>query len=379
MTKIDTRDWALWAVRVLRTDMQRSADTNLIRVDLCRDNGITLYLKDETTHPTGSLKHRLARSMFMQAVCSGHIGPDTVIVEASSGSTAVSEAYFAAMLGLRFIAVVPRSTTAEKLGQIRVQGGECHLVDHPAEVYDAARALAARHGGWYMDQFTYAERVTDWRGDDNIAASIFRQMAKEDRTVPDWVICGAGTGGTLATIGRHVRYHGLSTRLCLADPQSSIFHRTLGGDYAPDRSECTSLVEGIGRGRMEPSFLPDLIDRAIAVPDVLSIAAARVLSRRLGRLCGGSTGTNLVATAVLASDLMRRGTGGALVTILCDSGERYLSTIYNDDWLRRQAVDTSAAEAALEDFLFRSRPVSFDLRDVIPGGTAAGDSTREVA
>ena len=91
--------------------------------------GIALYLKDESTHPTGSLKHRLARSLFLYGLCNGWIGPDTTIVEASSGSTAVSEAYFARMLGLRFIAVMPRSTSAEKIAMINFYGGESHFVD----------------------------------------------------------------------------------------------------------------------------------------------------------------------------------------------------------------------------------------------------------
>ena len=109
------REWLADAVRRIEADYQRSSDTHLIRLELPRFPGIVLYLKDESSHPTGSLKHRLARSLFLYGLCNGWIGPDTTVIEASSGSTAVSEAYFAKLLGLRFIAVVPASTAHPKV------------------------------------------------------------------------------------------------------------------------------------------------------------------------------------------------------------------------------------------------------------------------
>ena len=170
---------------------------------------VDLYLKDESTHPTGSLKHRLARSLFLYAICNGEIGPGTTVTEASSGSTAVSEAYFARMLGLPFVAVMARTTSLEKVALIEREGGTCHLVDDPSAVYDTARSIANATSGHYLDQFTHAERATDWRGNNNIAESIFEQMGHERHPVPTWVVVGAGTGGTSATIGRFVRYRAL--------------------------------------------------------------------------------------------------------------------------------------------------------------------------
>ena len=108
------RSWLAEAVRRVEADANRSADTHLHPFPLPGDWGIDLYLKDESVHPTGSLKHRLARSLFLYALCNGWINADSTIVEASSGSTAVSEAYFARLLGLPFVAVMPRSTSPEK-------------------------------------------------------------------------------------------------------------------------------------------------------------------------------------------------------------------------------------------------------------------------
>ncbi|MDF2974812.1 MAG: cysteine synthase, partial [Microvirga sp.] len=197
-----TRTWVSTAIQIIEADFNRSSDTHLLRVPLPAVPGVELYLKDESTHPSGSLKHRLARSLFLYGLCNGWIGPDTTIIEASSGSTAVSEAYFARMLGLRFIAVMPRSTSAEKIAQIAFYGGESHFVDSPAEMYAESARLAEELGGHYMDQFTYAERATDWRGNNNIAESIFSQMAHEEHPIPSWIVVGAGTGGTSATLGR---------------------------------------------------------------------------------------------------------------------------------------------------------------------------------
>lgn len=346
---VAARAWRAEAIRRIEADFNRSADTHLIRLDLPRHPNIKLYLKDESSHPTGSLKHRLARSLFLYALCNAWIGPETCVIEASSGSTAVSEAYFARMLGLRFIAVVPATTAAPKLDAIRFHGGEIHAVDDPRTVYDVAQHLARETGGHYLDQFTYAERATDWRGNNNIAESIFAQMAAEEYPVPSWVVCGAGTGGTSATIGRYIGYQRHATRLCVADPIHSIFHRYFANRAAVSLPEgCASCIEGIGRPRVEPSFIPSVIDRMIAVEDAQSIGAMRALSRRLGRRAGGSTGTNLVACAQLIEEMSAKGERGSIVTILCDGGERYGCTYYDDDWLSKRNINWRAHETAID-------------------------------
>jgi cysteine synthase A len=346
------RAWLLEAVRRIEADYNRSADTHLIRIELPRFPGITLYLKDESSHPTGSLKHRLARSLFLYALCNDWIGPGTCVIEASSGSTAVSEAYFAKLLGLRFIAVVPASTSAPKLDAIRFHGGEIHAVADPRAVDAEAHRLAADTRGHYLDQFTYSERATDWRGNNNIAESIFTQMAREEHPFPAWIVCGAGTGGTSATIGRFIRYQRYPTRLCVADPVNSVFHRHFADPAVVDLPEgCASCIEGIGRPRVEPSFVPSVIDRMMAVEDCASIGAMRALSAALGRRVGGSTGTNAWACALIAGQMAAAGQTGSLVTLLCDGGERYARTYYDDDWLAQHGIEWRAAAERVASFL----------------------------
>jgi cysteine synthase A len=348
------RAWVDEAVRLIEADTRRSADTHLLRYPLpsawSSDVDVELYLKDESTHITGSLKHRLARSLFLYALCNGWITEDTTVVEASSGSTAVSEAYFAQLLGLPFIAVMPASTTAAKIALIEAQGGRCHFVEQSGEVYAEAERLARETGGHYLDQFTNAERATDWRGNNNIAESIFTQLSLEHHPIPEWVVVGAGTGGTSATIGRYIRYRRYTTRLCVVDPENSAFFPSYATGDSDVTTEMSSRIEGIGRPRVEPSFLPDVVDRMISVPDCASIAAARHASQVLGRRVGPSTGTNLWGAYCLLAEMAAHGRSGSVVTLLADSGDRYAETYFSDDWLADHELDPTSASARLIEF-----------------------------
>ncbi|PPK69434.1 PLP-dependent cysteine synthase family protein [Actinokineospora auranticolor] len=346
-----TRAWVCEAVRIIEADANRSADTHLLPFPLPAHWNVHLYLKDESTHPTGSLKHRLARSLFLYALCNGWIVEGTPVIEASSGSTAVSEAYFARLLGLPFIAVMPRTTSPEKIHLIERQGGRCHFVDEPGGIYSESRRLADELGGHFLDQFTNAERATDWRGNNNIAESIFEQMAREPHPEPAWVVVGAGTGGTSATIGRYIRYRKLDTHLAVVDPENSVFFDAWR-DTEPGLTGCRgSRIEGIGRPRVEPSFLGQVIDRMVKVPDAASIAVIRRVERVLGRRVGGSTGTNLWGAFQLVAELRAAGESGSVVTLLCDGGERYSHTYYDDAWIAAQGMDLAPHDRVLDEFL----------------------------
>jgi cysteine synthase A len=351
------RVWIADALQRIEADARRSADTHLIPLRLSDAPGVDLYWKDESTHPSGSLKHRLARSLFLYALCNGQIGPGTTIVEASSGSTAISEAYFAQLLGLPFVAVVPRGTAARKLQEIAFFGGQSVEVE-PAQVYEAAATLARDRSGHYMDQFTHAERATDWRGNNNIAESIFAQLRLEPHPLPRWIVVGAGTGGTSATIGRYIRYRRdalATTQLCVVDPEGSVFIEAFTQRRNDLTSERRGRIEGIGRPRVEPSFVPSVIDRMLRIPDTMSFAAALDLSAMLGRRVGPSTGTNFVGVLCLAREMASRGERGSMVSLICDAGERYADTLFEPRWqrteriadesLRRQHLASDALEA----------------------------------
>jgi cysteine synthase len=353
-TRSQPRPWVDNAVRLIEADARRSADTHLLRYPLpaawCDGVDVQLYLKDETTHITGSLKHRLGRSLFLYALCNGWIGEGTTVIEASSGSTAVSEAYFAALLGLPFIAVMPSSTSAAKIALIESQGGRCYFVAEASQVYAEAERLAAETGGHYLDQFTNAERATDWRGNNNIAESIFEQMCEEAHPIPEWIVVGAGTGGTSATLGRFIRYRRHATRLCVVDPENSAFFPSYAAGNPDVVTGMSSRIEGIGRPRVEPSFLPDVVDRMVVVPDAASCAAARHVSRVLGRRVGPSTGTNVWGAFGLLAEMIEDKRSGSVVTLLADSGDRYADTYFCDEWLTCHGLDSPALAEVLVEF-----------------------------
>ena len=180
-------------------------------------------------------------------------------------------------------------------------------------------------------------------------------MRGEPHPEPRWIVVGAGTGGTSATIGRYIRYQGCSTELCVVDPERSVFfdfHRDRDAAITSNRG---SDIEGIGRPRVEPSFVPDVIDRMIRVPNAASYAGMRALERLVGRRYGGSTGTDFYGAMQLACEMAARGEAGAIVTLACDSGDRYLDTYYSEPWLIANGYDTRPFAARLETAVTEGR------------------------
>ncbi|MEV4777196.1 PLP-dependent cysteine synthase family protein [Microbacterium sp. LWH12-1.2] len=343
------RRWVAQALKLIEAEAGRSGWTPLLPVKLAGLSGVDVYLKDESLHPTGSLKHRLARSLFVHGLCNGDIGPHTTIVEASSGSTAVSEAYFAHILGLEFVAVIPAATSREKIELIERHGGKAHLVTDPADAVRTAEQIAREGDGHFMDQFTFASQATNWR-DGNVASEIFSQMLRENHPIPQWVVVGAGTGGTSTSIARYARFQGLESRIAVVDPEGSAFYEGWLRDDCAVVTNTASRIEGIGRSQVEPSFFPNLIDEVIPVLDAASVAAMRWISRTLGRRVGPSTGTNIWGTLQLAQRMVASRHPGSIVSLVCDAGDRYASTYYNDDWLTAQDLDINPFEEALAEF-----------------------------
>ena len=340
------RSFVREAIGKLQQEAARSADTHLLRLDLPAYPGIGFYFKDEASHPTGSLKHRLARSLFLYALCNGRLRSGQAVVDASSGSTAISEAWFARLLGLKFIAVMPACTAPGKIRDVQALGGRCDLVDDPSQVH-ARAAWHATRGACHLDQFGLAERATDWRGNNNIAESILAQMAGEPDPEPAWIVCGVGTGGTSATLGRYLRYRQLATRLCVAEPQGSAFARGWAGRDPTAVADASTLIEGIGRPRVEPCFLFEVVDAVIEVADPQSIAAAWELEALFGHRYGGSSGTNLVACLRLAAAMREHGERGSIVSLLCDRGARYDQTLFDPGWLAGHGIDLEGERRAI--------------------------------
>ena len=346
------RQWTSAAIATLQREAARSADTHLLHMSFAGFPGIDFYFKDEAAHPTGSLKHRLARSLFLYALCNGRLQAGQAVVDASSGSTAISEAWFARLLGLDFTAVMPDSTAPGKIEAVRALGGHIDLTPSGQCTQARAREIAAE-GACFLDQFGLAERATDWRGNNNIAESILGQLEQEPHPEPAWIVCGVGTGGTSATIGRYLRYRGLPTQLCVAEPEGMVYAKAWPTRDRNAEVPCLSLIEGIGRQKVEPSFQFNVVDAVIEVPDVASIAAMQLLEDRLGFRYGGSSGTNFVACLQLAERMRDAGVAGSIVTLLCDRGARYRETLYDPAWLAARGIDPAAWKSRLAALLER--------------------------
>lgn len=336
------RVWIADAIARLDEEQDGCAETPMLALRLSGFPDIGLLLKDESAHPTGSLKHRLARSLFLYALCSGRLRRGQTVIDASSGSTAISEAWFARRLGLPFIAVMPRSTSLAKQVEISALGGQCALLEDGEDATQYAQDIARRQDACYLDQFNLAGSATDWRGNNNIAQSILAQSRRLGAYDPDWIVCGAGTGGTSATIGRYLRYVGSQAMLCVAEPAGAAFAQ---GWQSDDRSRLATrktCIEGIGRSRVEPCFAFELVETVLEIDDQESIAGAWLLERWLGRRFGGSSGTNLAAALRLAAVMKETARSGNILLLLCDKGERYADTLFDPAWLAQRGYSPGA-------------------------------------
>ncbi|WP_406673583.1 pyridoxal-phosphate dependent enzyme [Nonomuraea sp. N2-4H] len=286
--------------------------------------GITLLLKDESRHPTGSLRHRHARALFRQAVLDGLVTEGATVVEATGGNAAVAQAWFARRLGLRYIVVMPGKAGPERARPVEELGGECRFVSPPLAIYDAARRIE----GHFLDQFGRA-------AEHDLAEELFAQVS------PDWVVTGASTGATSATLGNWIKKHDLDCRVAVADPENSAYFPGWTLDVRDYATGMPSRIEGIGRPRMEPGFRPDLIDLVIPVPDAATVAAARHIRGVTGLPVGPSSGTVLWAALELIERMVMRGESGTIVSLIGDASERHLTTCHDDAWAAERGLDVA--------------------------------------
>lgn len=352
-TQAGARRWAQQALARLRDDAAAERPVSLRRYPLPVRWGVSLYFQDESQRPTGSLKHRLVRRLMEDAISRGDIGESATVVEATAGNTAIATAYFAAELGLPFVTVVPGKTPLAKRERIERYGGRCHLFDPPAAIYDEAARLAAELDGHYLNHLTSAAHTEDWRGSDSVGATLVAQATASEGRPPAWVVVGAGTGATSATLGRHLRYHGYATKLAVVDPENSAYWPSWVTGYPGYGTGMPSRIEGIGRPRVEPAFVPAVVDLLMPVPDAASLAAMRHLAATTGWSVGPSTGTNFWGALRLAHRMRERGETGSIATLICDGADAYRHTHYNDTWTTNKQLDPHPYTETIDRFLVR--------------------------
>ena len=286
--------------------------------------------KIEFLNPTGSVKDRIARFMIEKALAEGRIRAGDVVVESSSGNTAMGLAMMAVLEDLRCTMVVRRQTSPEKLDSLRAMGVELILVDgtlppeHPESYNRKAKSVAGETPrAWFPDQ--HNNRANNEAHYRTTGPEIWKQM--EGRI--DYVVAGMGTGGTVCGVARYLKEQDRGIRIIAVDPVGSVFY-----DYfktgRPGKPG-PSCLEGLGDEEVIgcPEF--ELIDEMYQVTDREAFLATRELARKEAIFAGGSSGAALWGVRKLAASLDRPA---RIVTIFPDSGSRYLSTIYNDAWMR---------------------------------------------
>ncbi len=295
--------------------------------------GCEVYAKLEFMNPMGSAKDRIARHMVQKALREGRVRPGDTVVESSSGNTAMGLAMMSVLEGLHCQMVVRRQTSKEKLDCLRAVGVELVLVDgdlppeDPESYNRKARELAARPGTYFPDQHNNRENSEAHYL--TTGPEIWQQM--EGRV--DYFVAGIGTGGTICGAGRYLKEQEPAVKIVAVDPVGSVFHEYFHTGACTEHGRY--LLEGLGDEEIIgcPQF--ELIDDMFQVTDREAFTAARELALGEAILAGGSSGAALCAVRQLARRLDRPA---RIVTVFPDSGSRYLSTIYNDDWMRSKGM-----------------------------------------
>lgn len=358
--------WIRDAIKKMWRDREQSGITPLIKLDCPFDQRISIYLKDESKSRTGSLKHRVAWALLMHALIEGKIGPHTHLYEASSGNTAIGEAYFAKLLNLKFTAVMRAGVSEGKLRAIRGFGGNTEILTQNTSPAEFIRlALEKQPHAYNIDQFANAEKALDYyKGHPaatmNMANEIYLQLQHSDHACPQWFITGAGSGGTATSIARYLRKwadydKACPARLLVVDPEDSVLMDWFQTGQSELSISTGSRIEGIGsRGPIKMgntfSLLREGVDKIIKVPDADSIAAMHLLTKLVGFEVGPSSGTNFCGALSIASQMHQSGQSGAIVSIICDGGLRYADNYYNQAWLEKSGLQYQLSLSRLDKF-----------------------------
>ncbi|ADG97256.1 Pyridoxal-5'-phosphate-dependent protein beta subunit [Segniliparus rotundus DSM 44985] len=301
------------------------------------ENGTRYLLKLEQCNPTGSMKIRMARQMVLDALADGRLPQGGRIVESTSGNTGLGLAVVAAELGLRFTAVVDHHAAVDKIRAMEAMGTELVYVaeDGDDSLNTAAREELAEAMAAADPEAFFTEQHNN---DSNPAA--YAALAQElllDLPRVDYMICAVGTGGSLFGTARELARLGQRTQVIGVEPVGSIAFGGPGGDYWQSG---TGTPEGAIIGTAVDY---ELLDEGVKVSDVDAFATARVIARRTGLLIGGSSGGCVHAALQKLPDLPD---GSTVVSIVCDGGEKYLDTVFDEQWMAvRGLLDPDAEEA----------------------------------
>lgn len=313
--------------------------TPLIRLRRASEQtGCEIWGKAEWMNPGGSVKDRAALAIVEDAMAKGALRPGGIIVEGTAGNTGIGLATVGNALGLRTVIVIPETQSEEKKHALRALGVELICVPavpykNPNNYVHVSERVAATYNAKEPGSAYWANQF------DNLA----NRSAHRDTTGPeiweqtdgkvDGFVCAVGTGGTLAGVGLALKARNERVQIALADPPgAALYSHYTTGEL---KSEGSSITEGIGQGRITQNLVGAPIDLAFQIPDDESVQAVFDLQEYEGLLLGGSSGVNVAGAIRLARQL---GPGHTIVTVLCDSGARYQSKLFNPEFLRSKSL-----------------------------------------
>lgn len=314
--------------------------TPLIRLNTFSDEtGCEILGKAEFLNPGGSVKDRAARGILDDAERTGQLKPGGTLVEGTAGNTGIGFAHLCNARGYRCVIVMPDNQSPEKAALLRTLGAEVRIVK-PVPYSDpnhyqrmAARVALEIEGAVWGNQFdNTANRDTHY-------ATTGPEIWRETGGRVDAFVCATGTGGTLGGVSRYLKQQKPGCRIVLADPMGSALYNWVKTGVL--KSEGSSAVtEGIGIGRVTSNLDGAPIDDAVRIEDAEIVRTARQLLHREGLFLGGTSGANVAAAVHVARDL---GPGNTVVTVLCDTGHKYLSRFWNREYLEQKGLASFAA------------------------------------
>ncbi|MDR0218976.1 MAG: cystathionine beta-synthase [Enterobacteriaceae bacterium] len=330
-----------------RSVLELIGDTPLLELTHLDTGPCRLFIKLENQNPGGSIKDRVALSMIEQAEKQGLLKPGGTIIEATAGNTGIGLALVAAMKGYKLILVVPDKMSREKIYHLRALGADVRLTrsdvvkGHPEYYQDYALRLSKEiSGAYYIDQFNNpANSLAHIIG---TGPEIWQQMEQDI----DAVVVGVGSGGTLGGLSQYFKHVSPDTQFVLADPKGSILADYVEHGHYDEAGSW--LVEGIGEDFIPPLGDFSNISHAYRITDAEAFSCARALLLQEGILAGASSGTLLAAALRYCR---AQTTPKRVVTLACDSGNKYLSKMFNDYWLLEQGLSSPPKENDLTDYV----------------------------
>ena len=328
------------------------ADTPIIKAQRLDAGPCELYFKLESHNPGGSIKDRIGLQMIEAAEARGELKPGATLVEGTAGNTGIGLALVAQQKGYRLVLVVPDKMSREKIFNLKAMGAEVVLTrsdvakGHPEYYQDlAARIAAETPGAYFINQFGNPDNPA--AHEHGTGPEILRQMEAVGGL--DAIVFGCGSSGTMTGLSRCFAQHAPNVEMVLADPVGSILAEYINEGTLNEKSG-SWMVEGIGE-----DFLPSISDfsrvkKAYAIPDKESFLAARELLRKEGIFGGSSTGTLLAAALRYCRE---QTTPKKVLVFVCDTGNKYLSKLYNDYWMLDNGFLEREQHGDLRDLILR--------------------------